>query len=160
MRRVTLLLVAVVLVAGAALLLVTMPELLDQVGVMGDAGRVREITRSFLEDIQFKDFTRAASYHAAEEQATVDIPFLIERIFKVKPEMLDIMEYEILFAKIDSSGLRARVKSRIKLKDLLRNELHDRELVLYFYRTSPEAPWYMRLESSLRKLDPDEDKLH
>ena len=70
----------------------------------------------FLEDIQFKDFASAAGYHAPDLIESVDIPFLLQRLFAVKPEALDIMDYEIVFAEIDSSELRARVKSRVKVK--------------------------------------------
>jgi len=159
MRKVSLMLAAVALVAGAVLLLVTRPPLLDSMGFGGDAGQLRTLARAFHEDIQFKDFAKAASYHSDAEQETVDIPFLIERIFLVKPEQLDIMSYEILFADIDSSGLRGRVKSLVKMKNLLKDQLHDRELVLYFYRESLDGPWYMRLESSLRNIKGDKDKI-
>ena len=48
----------------------------------GDRGLVRQITHSCLEDIQFKDFNKAASYHAPDKRDEVDIPFLIERLFQ------------------------------------------------------------------------------
>ena len=76
----------------------------------------------------------------------------------VKPEQLDVMEHEILYAEVDSTQLRGRVKTRIEVKDLLRQEIRHRELVLYYYREKKEGPWYMRLESSLRSLDADRDK--
>jgi len=160
MRKVTVILVLTVLAAGGVLVALSQPRLLDRLGVMGEIGWLRSTTRAFLEDIQFKDFEKAASYHSPEEQETVDIPFLIERLFGVKPEQLDIMEYEILFSKIDSTGLRARVKSRVKVKHLLQDEIHDRELMLYFHRSSADAPWYMKLESSLRMLSGEEGKKH
>ena len=79
----------------------------------GERSMLRETVRAFLEDIQFKDFERAASYHAPDKRDTVDIPFLLERLFLQKPESLDIMDYEIVFAKIDSTRRRARVKARV-----------------------------------------------
>lgn len=126
----------------------------------GDRGLVRRTALSFLEDIQFKDFERAAQYHAPDKRETVDIPFLIQRLFQVKPETLDIMEYEVIFADIDSSGNRARVKTRVKVKELTREHIRDQELMLYFERQDARSPWYMKLEDSLRKLEAEEGKKH
>lgn len=126
----------------------------------GAEGALRRTTTRFWEDIQFKDFEKAASYHAPDKQATVDIPYLLERIFLQKPELLDIMSYEIVMAELDSSGLRARVKTRVKVKDLARERVDDRELMLFYKRETPEAPWYMDLETSLRTLDVEKEKKH
>lgn len=126
----------------------------------GDRGLVRRASLSFLEDIQFKDFDSAARYHSPEKQDTVDIPYLIQRLFQVKPEALDIMGYEIIFADLDSTETRARVKMRVKVKELTRGQIRDQELMLYFERKDERSPWYMKLEDSLRKLDADKDKKH
>lgn len=126
----------------------------------GDRGELRRTALAFLEDIQFKDFDAAASYHAPELIETVDIPYLIQRLFAVKPEALDVMDYEVVFAELDSSGLRARVKVRVKAKLLLNESIEERELVLYFERADEVAPWYMKLEDSLRDLPPDPTRAH
>lgn len=160
MRRATIIIAAVVAVAAVVIVIAARPDLLGHIGLGGNPGKLRRMTRSFLEDIQFKDFEKAAGYHTPAEQKTVDIPYLLERLFMLKPEQLDVMEYEILFAKIDSLGLRGRVKSRIKAKDLLRQKLLQRELMLYYHRDDKNSPWYMRLESSLRRLDVDKSKKH
>ena len=124
----------------------------------GDRGELRRLALSFLEDIQFKDFESAASYHAPDIRESVDIPFVIQRLFTVKPEALDIMDYEVVFAEIDSGGLRARVKLRVKVKLLVNELIDDREIMLYFQRDSVDDPWYMKLEDSLRELSPDSTK--
>ena len=126
----------------------------------GPLGELRRTSMAFLEDLQFKDFEKAASYHAPEKRATVDIPFLIQRLFVLKPEALDIMEYEVVLAELDSSGLRARVKMRVKAKNLATEEIMTRELMLYYHRASPAAPWTMELEDSLRKLEAESGKKH
>mgnify|MGYP003394462595 CR=1 FL=1 len=126
----------------------------------GDLGWLRKTSLSFWEDIQFKDFVKAATYHTPENQADIDIPYLLERLFGVKPEFLDIMETEVVLADIDSTQLRARVKTRLKIKLLLNGRIEDREVMLYFHRKSTDAPWFMELESSLRALKADEDKQH
>ena len=124
----------------------------------GDRGALRRVALSFLEDVQFKDFVSAASYHAPDIRDGVDIPFLIQRLFTVRPEALDIMDYEVVFAEIDSGGLRARVKLRVKVKLLLNALIDEREVILYFQRESVDDPWYMQLEDSLRQLTPDSTK--
>jgi len=126
----------------------------------GDRGALRRIALDFLEDIQFKDFEMAASYHAPELISSVDIPFLIQRLFAVKPEALDIIDYDVVFSEIDSSELRARVKVRVKGKLLINELLEERELILYFHRDSLGDPWYMKLEDSLRELSPDTARAH
>ena len=124
----------------------------------GDRGALRRIALAFLEDVQFKDFVSAASYHAPDLIDSVDIPFLLQRLFAVKPEALDIMDFEIVFAELDSSNLRARVKARVKVKLLLDETIQEREFILYFDRDSVDDPWYMKLEDSLRQLLPDTAK--
>ena len=125
-----------------------------------DRDAVNQMTLAFLEDIRFKDFDQAATYHSPEDQARVDIPMLIERLFKIKPEMLDIMEYEILFVKVDSTGLRARVKTETKVQDLQRKKPERRQLMLYYHRETQDAPWFMILENSLRGDEAEKGKKH
>ena len=126
----------------------------------GAEAELRRAAMSFWEDIQFKDFDAAAGYHDPATQSEVDIPYLLERLFAVKPEMLDVMSYEVVFAEVDSSGLRARVKTRLKVKELVRNKIKEQEVILYFHRRSPGADWYMVLESSLRAIEGDDAKKH
>lgn len=124
----------------------------------GESGELRRHTLSFWEDVQFKDFDSAATYHEEQLQDDVDIPYLLERIFLVKPEFLDLLSYEIVFIDIDSSGMRARVKCRVKVKDLLKEKTRDQEFLLYYYKLADDGPWYMKLESSLHTLEGDENK--
>jgi hypothetical protein len=145
-------------IAGAHLSGGAWPTLGLPVG--GPEALLRKTALSFWEDIQFKDFTGAASYHDPATRDEIDIPFLLERIFAVKPEMLDIMEYEIVFAEVDSTGLRARIKTRLKVKELVRGTIREQEVILYFHRESLESEWYMVLESSLRATEGDDSKKH
>lgn len=128
--------------------------------VGGDLGELRRTSMTFWEDIQFKDFDHAASYHSVEKQQSVDIPFLIQRLFAVKPEALDVMTYEVVLAHIDSTGNRGRVKTRVKVKVLLDEKIRERELMLYFHREDALSPWYMELEDSLRQLEAEDGKVH
>jgi len=126
----------------------------------GDRGELRRLGFGFWEDIQFKDFEAAAAFHEPDRQAEVDIPYLIERIFLQKPELLDISDLEVMLADIDSSGNRGRVLTRMRVRDLAMEKVHDKEVMLYFYREGKGSPWYLDLETSLRQIHPDEEKLH
>ncbi len=124
----------------------------------GDRGHLRSVALQFMEDIEFKDFEQAASYHAPEIQDSADIPFLIQRLFKVKPEALNFMDYEIVFAKIDSSGNRGRVKMRAKVEFLGNKQIRDQDIMLFFERSDTSSPWYMKLEDSLRNQTAEKAK--
>jgi hypothetical protein len=109
---------------------------------------LQELTSAFLEDIQFKDFDKAATYHTVEDQKTVDIPDLLERLFQIKPELLDIMKYEITGVEVDKSGTRARVKTHTTVKLLNTDEIKEPDLIFYWHKQGEQ--WYMKLESSLQ----------
>jgi len=70
------------------------------------------------------------------------------------------MDYEVVLVDIDSSGQRARVKTRVKVKFLGNGQVEERELMLYFDRDDATTPWYMKLEDSLREPAPDSTKVH
>jgi hypothetical protein len=109
---------------------------------------LRNLTISFLEDIRFKDFQKAATYHTKEDQTKVNIPNLIERLFRIKPEFLDIMKYEITGVDIDRSGDRARVKTHTTVKVLNTEEIKEADVIFYWHKEGGQ--WYMKLESSLQ----------
>lgn len=113
-----------------------------------DVKHIRERSKDFLEDLQYKDFKKAGSYHSTEDRKSVDIPVLIERLFAVKPEFLDIMRYEIKKIEIDRSGDRAKVKTQTTVKLLNTNKIKKPEIILY-WRKDPKEGWVMKLESSL-----------
>lgn len=119
------------------------------VSTSADASYLEQRTLDFLEDIRFKDFEKAASYHSVEDRKTVRIPELIERIFAIKPEFLDILRYEILAVELDRSGTRGRVKTRTVVKVLNSGEIREPE-ILFYWMKDPRDGWVMKLESSLR----------
>lgn len=114
-----------------------------------DEADVQRLTGSFFEDLKFKDFTRAASYHSAEVRKKVNIPELIERLFQVKPEFLDIMRYDVRAPEVDSTGRRARAKVHCVIKVLNANEIKEPDVIIYWFK-DPTEGWIMELESSLR----------
>lgn len=111
--------------------------------------KLGELARSFLEDIKFKDFKAAAQYSTPEEREKVDIPKLIERLFKVKPELLQIDNIELVAADVDSTGRRARTKLKTDLKVLNTKELRHPEVLLY-WKKGEQGQWFMDLASSLQ----------
>ncbi|MFA5504455.1 MAG: hypothetical protein WC314_11275 [Vulcanimicrobiota bacterium] len=114
----------------------------------GDTRILTQQSINFLEDLQFKDFEKAATYHSTEDRKNVDIAKEIERIFLVKPEFLDIMRYEIKKVEIDRSGDRAKVKTHTVIKLLNTGKVREPEVMLY-WRKDPKEGWVMKLESSL-----------
>lgn len=110
---------------------------------------VSDLTGQFLEDLKFKDFQKAATYHTPEEQSTADIPRLIEEKFAVKPEFLDIRRYEIAEVEVDSTGQRARVKTTTNFKVLNTKEIRDADIIFYWKKIG--GRWYMQLRSSLER---------
>ena len=106
-------------------------------------------SKEFLEDIQFKDFKKASSYHSREDRKKVDIPKLIERMFAVKPEFLNIMRFEIIKSSMDSTKTRCRVHTKTVIKLLNTSEIREPEIMLYWFK-DPTEGWVMELESSLQ----------
>ncbi len=102
---------------------------------------VEDLSMQFMEDLQFKDFRRSASYHHRLERDRVDIGRTLERLFLVKPEMLDIREYRIVKAEVDSTGERARVHINTKFQRLnMKDEPEESEIILYWMKRHPDCP--------------------
>ncbi len=125
---------------------------------MGNEDRafLRDRTVDFLEDIKFKDFSRASTYHLPETQAARDIPSLIRKVFMVKHELLDIQKYRILGVEMDRKQTRARVRATVDYRVLgdkrIRDNLEsvrDVEMLFYWFQQKDKS-WVMELESSLR----------
>jgi len=102
----------------------------------------------FLEDIQFKDFSHAASLHSQEDQSKKDIPGLIESKFKIKPELLDIKGFQVLRLDVMSTGDRAKALCNVQVK-LLNSERDVKELEMVFFFKLQNGEWFMDLQSSL-----------
>ena len=106
-----------------------------------DRSHVEELSQRFMEDLQFKDFRSSALYHHVLDRDRVDVGRTLETLFLVKPEMLDIREYRIIKAEIDSSGDRARVHLNTKFQRLnLKKEPEEGEVILYWLKRHPDCP--------------------
>ena len=110
---------------------------------------VETAAHRFLEDIQFKDFVHAATFHTAEDRKIKDIPHLIEEKFHIKPELLDIKSFEVLRVDVMSNGLRAKALTKVFVR-VLNAEQNIREIEATFvFKKEPDGQWYMDLQSSL-----------
>jgi hypothetical protein len=121
-----------------------------------DRRTLHKLTVDFFEDIQFKDYASAATFHLAATQAKRDIPEMIRRVFAVKPELLDIQRYDVLDVDLDRSGNRGRTRTMITFRALgdtavgQSADAHRQgEMMLYWFK-QPDGVWTMELESSLR----------
>ena len=103
---------------------------------------LEQLAASFLEDVQFKDFDKAAKYHTFTDQGKADLPKLIERLFQVKPEQLNISNIQITRVDLDSAGKRARTffKANTELLNSAQNpreeQNREREVegILYWHK--------------------------
>lgn len=104
-------------------------------------GLVQDVSLTFMEDIQFKDFRSSSLYHHKLERDRVDIGKTIEKLFLMKPEGLDIQEYRIVKAEVDSSGDRARVLIETKFRRLnMKDKAETGEVLLYWMKRHPDCP--------------------
>jgi hypothetical protein len=159
MGRVWIAIAAVLVLAGAGLWFVSSPLGVSVGGVeLGGTERdwLRERSIDFLEDLQFKDFKKASTYHLPETQKERDIPAMIRHIFLVRHEQLDIVSYEVREVDLDRSKSRARVRMQVRFrilgdKTVVDNpqSLREIEMILYWFRQQ-DGSWAMELESSLR----------
>ncbi len=143
-----------------------------------ELAQLDKLARAFLQDLQFKDFDKAGKYHSFVDQGKANIPQLIERLFQVKPEVLNIRDFEIVKVDLDDDGKRARTffRSNLELLNTAEGDKPNKEKqvegILYWHKlpvsaaraaaegeaaatTATEAAaaeaeqWFMKLESSL-----------
>lgn len=110
------------------------------------AGVVEKLALSFLEDLQFKDFRESALYSHPLDQDRLDIGKTLERLFHVKPEFLDILDYRIMRTEVDRDGRRAKVLVKTRYKVLNRKkrkqdrETKEADMILYWLKRHPDCP--------------------
>jgi hypothetical protein len=159
MKKSTIVLFLSLAVAGGVLFVLSTPGGVSAFGVnlgASDKAFLRDRTVDFLEDIRFKDFTKASTYHLPATQKARDIPALIQRVFKIKHEILDIQRYEILDVDLDRGKSRARVRAMVYFHVLGDQSMREKEdafrnvEMLFYWFKQPDGQWVMELESSLR----------
>ncbi len=112
-----------------------------------DAHIIKKKSNRFFECIKFKEFDEASKFHHPDEQKQANIPKLIEDLFAVPPEQLDIQEVNVLFGEIDSSGVLGKVKTRCTVQLLNSKEIRNPEVMLYWKKLG--GNWYLKLRSTL-----------
>ncbi|MCA8922843.1 MAG: hypothetical protein KDD82_13600 [Planctomycetes bacterium] len=136
---------AAVLVLGAVALAGLQPWGFSLLGVefawSPEYREVQQLGRQFMEDIEFKDWDRAASYHTWAEKQEADIPEQIRRLFGIKPEQLHIENVRLMGVDISEDGLRARTRFKTHVEVLNSaqteeedNRNRDLEINLYWQR--------------------------
>lgn len=127
-------LVVIVLIGVGVALVVLRP-------FSGEIGLLQDMSTSFMEDLQFKDFRSSKLYSHELDQERLDIGATLERLFQIKPELLDILDYTLVRTDIDSSGERAKVLVRTRFKRLnIGKEVEEAELILYWIKRHPDCP--------------------
>ena len=137
---------AVLLLLGAALLSGLKPWGFAPFGVelvrwAPDAKDLERMAWKFLEDLKYKDFAKAAKFHSFADQGKADIPALIERLFAIKPEQLNLRDYTITGVDLDEDGKRARTHFHATYEVLNsaqgedgKNEERQIEGILYWHK--------------------------
>lgn len=106
-----------------------------------DIQTIEKLSEKWMEDLQFKDFRSSGLYHHKLDRDRVDIGRALERLFLVKPELLDIRDYRIASSRVDSTGRRARVKVKARYKRLNKDKKpQEATLMLYWMKRHPDCP--------------------
>ena len=114
-----------------------------------DKREIRDKTVRFFECLKFKEFKEASDFHNEEDQKAADIPSMIENLFQVPPEYLDIQDISLMYVEIDSSGILAKSKTRCHAKELNTGQEKDHEVILYWKKEADQ--WFLKLRSSLER---------
>jgi hypothetical protein len=114
-----------------------------------DKREIRDKTIRFFECLKFKEFKEASAFHNEEDQEAADIPSMIEDLFQVPPEYLDIQDIALMYVEIDSSGILAKSKTRCHAKELNTGQEKDHEVILYWKKEADQ--WFLKLRSSLER---------
>ena len=146
MKKLLLLILVLVILGGLAFVLSQgmVP------GLQSERQVIIQQTKRFWECIQFKEFEEAANFHNREDRDKANIPDLIEKLFKIPPEQLDIQDFTIMFGEIDSTGALARVKTKCFTRVLNTDEKRIKEVILYWKKEKDQ--WFLKLRSSLERF--------
>ncbi len=107
---------------------------------------LRDKSYRFWECIKFKSFDQAAEFDASQDKETT--ARLIERIFRVKPENLDVQEVDVMHEDLDRTGKLGRTKTRLTGEMLNPKKPMQIEVMLFWEKEGEE--WWLKLESSLK----------
>lgn len=114
----------------------------------GERQVVRQKTLQFWENLKFKDLKRATAMLGQEVSDPAPILQFLERTFHTEPESLDITEYSVVSAELDSTGRRVRIKASVSANQLATRKPIRVEVMHFFYQ-SPKGDWWLDLSNSL-----------
>lgn len=116
--------------------------------VGGEQAGLRKEVLKFWEDIKFRDLKSASAFLPSSNQNPEQIANFLTQIFNTPASSLDLVNYDIELIELDSTGLRARVKTKLTANNLSKQEVTTSETMLFFYRTSGGETWYLELGNS------------
>ena len=110
---------------------------------------LKDMSLRFFECIKFKEFGEAAGFHNDIDEKNCDISKMLEDIFHVPPENMDIHNIYVVTTEIDSSGVLAKVKLQMSVKVLNSGKQKNPEVNLFWKQENGQ--WFLKLKSSLKK---------
>ena len=136
MRKITIITIILIVLIGTGIYLIV-----EKPFSSGSSKELEDLTIKFLEDLQFKDFRSSSLYHHKLDQNRVDIGKALERLFMVKPELLDIVDYQVVRTELDSGGSRAKVTIRVRYRVVnVHKEMQEKDLLIYWMLRHPDCP--------------------
>ena len=111
-----------------------------------EKSKVQSAALNFWEDIKFKDIKNASKLLNENPDSQKTIETFLRNLFKIDLERLDISSYEIVQLEIDSTGKRARVKTKVLAENLNTQQSVEQYVMLFFY--SKDAMWFLDLQNS------------
>ncbi len=142
-------LIVIILGAGGYLLAAYMTGgALPTFGIVlgGERGEVREVVLKFWEDLKFNDPRSASKLLLPARQDIALVNNFLSQTFHGNPESLDVTGFEIVEIEIDSTGRRARAKSKV-LANLL-TENRPIQIETMFFLRKVKSKWYLDLSGS------------
>ncbi|MFN8670864.1 MAG: hypothetical protein U0457_02125 [Candidatus Sericytochromatia bacterium] len=117
--------------------------------ISSDISEIATQSLQFMEDVKFKDFVSAGKKSIPEHLQKYNVPMLIESLFQVKPELLDIQKTKVISTEKDSTGNRAKIQLETEVKLLNTNEFR-KPIVMLYWKKQPDGKWYLDLASSIK----------
>lgn len=109
----------------------------------GESAVVRKQAVAFVEDLHFRDLSKAAQMLSPGEQNVDALQALLQRMFNANPAQLDLGECVVDKVEVDSTETRARVKLKVRAKDLTSGRTLQPEMLLFFRRAKTTDSWYL-----------------
>jgi wobble nucleotide-excising tRNase len=93
--------------------------------------------------LHFRDLAKASQAFAPAEQNVEAVQAFLQRVFNANADQLDLTECNVDNIEMDSTGTRARVKLRVKAKNLTTGKVLQPEILIFFKRGKADQRWYL-----------------